>query len=315
MQAVFGPVPSRRLGRSLGIDPVPLKTCNWNCVYCQLGATSSFELERKEYVSSDLILSQLEDALEAHKEGGIDWITFVGSGETCLNNQLGNMIAAVKQRTSLPIAVITNGSLLYDPQVRSELSLADAVMPSLDAADDHLYRRINRAHPSLTLDSLVNGIKAFRHEYSGNLWIEVMLVSGLNDDPKALGALAKLMDEICPDEIHFLLPTRPPVENWVNPPKREEILRALLILGNRAKLFETSEGDFELNSSETVAEALVSILTRHPMLEEDALEAIEKRLPGEGEKTLRELIAAGRVSTVNRQGKHFYSASGSKYHR
>ncbi|MEA3326978.1 MAG: radical SAM protein, partial [Chloroflexota bacterium] len=143
MKRVFGPVPSRRLGQSLGVDPVPLKTCNWNCIYCQLGRTRPFRIERRYNFSVLEILSEVQQALEAHAPGEIDWVTFVGSGETTLHAGVGEMIQGVKAMTDIPVAVITNGSLLYMPEVRHELQAADAVLPSLDAGNAVLYRRIN----------------------------------------------------------------------------------------------------------------------------------------------------------------------------
>ncbi|HIE57985.1 MAG TPA: radical SAM protein, partial [Anaerolineales bacterium] len=181
MKYVFGPVPSRRLGQSLGIDPVPLKTCNWNCVYCQLGRSKPMTNERKDFFPVEEILAEVEEALAVHQPGEIDWVTFVGSGETTLNASIGALIRAVKTLTPLPVAVITNGALLYQPQVRAELVAADAVMPSFDAGNPQLYRRINRPHPDLTYERLLNGLLAFREKYEGHLWVEVMLIKDLND--------------------------------------------------------------------------------------------------------------------------------------
>ena len=196
---VFGPVPTRRLGQSLGIDPVPLKTCNWNCVYCQLGRSQPVTNVRKEYFDPDDILSQVQEALNAHAAGKIDWITFVGSGETCLHEGIGELIRGIKSMTDLPVAVITNGSLLYLPEVRAALLPADAILPSLDAGNAHLYRRINRAHPELSFERLVDGLIRFRQEYAGRLWVEVMLVKGLNESEEALKEIASVLTQINPD--------------------------------------------------------------------------------------------------------------------
>ena len=181
MKYVFGPVPSRRLGQSLGIDPIPFKTCNWNCVYCQLGRTTPLTLERKEFIPPADILNEVQQVIETSSPGKINWITFVGSGEPTLHSKLGQMILQVKKWTDIPVAVITNGSLLYLPEVRDELAAADAVMPTLDAGNSRLYRQINRAAPRFTLDLLVEGMEIFRKMYRGKLWIEVMLLKGIND--------------------------------------------------------------------------------------------------------------------------------------
>ncbi len=179
MDYVFGPVPSRRLGQYLEIDPLPHKTCNWNCVYCQLGRSRPMVFERKAFFPLKDILAEVQLTLANHSPGEIDWITLVGSGETTLYARIGKLIREVKALTNLPIAVITNGSLLYLPGVRQALTAADAVLPSLDAGNHQLYRKINRPHPSATFDRLLEGLIAFRNEYQGNLWIEVMLVRDL----------------------------------------------------------------------------------------------------------------------------------------
>ena len=233
---VFGPVPSRRLGQSLGIDPIPLKTCNWNCVYCQLGRTRPVTNERREYFPVEKILLEVEQALGSRENDTIDWVTFVGSGETTLHCRLGEMIRAVKTMTALPVAVITNGSMLYLSEVRAELMEADAILPTLDAGSIKLYRQINRPHPDVTFEHLVNGLTAIRAEYPGKLWVEVMLILGLNDSPQALEGIAKILGKIRPDAIHINLPTRPPAETWVQPTDEAGLMRALSILGDVAEM-------------------------------------------------------------------------------
>jgi wyosine [tRNA(Phe)-imidazoG37] synthetase (radical SAM superfamily) len=313
MKTVFGPVPSRRLGQSLGIDPVPFKTCNWNCVYCQLGRTSPFTLERREYVPRTEILEQVQEALAIHQPGEIDWITFVGSGETCLHSELGWLINAVKQEAEIPVAVITNGSLLYLPEVRHELQAADAVLPSLDAASERLYRKINRPHHSLKIEMLIGGLKTFRAEYQGQLWVEVMLIKGLNDSVPDLQALAAVLDEIGADEIHIILPTRPPAEPWVEPPDEVTLQHALLILGKRARLIDETTGMFDLSGERNLLDALLPILTRHPMSESDLRATLTKWLPGQESETLDKLRGDGRVQVIERRGQRFWGIAQAKY--
>jgi len=313
MRYVFGPVPSRRLGQSLGVDPVPFKTCNWNCVYCQLGRTTPLTNERKEYVPTEELLEEVQDALKAHEAGGIDWVTFVGSGETTLHSELGRMIRDVKSMTKLPVAVITNGSLLDLAEVLEELLPADAVLPSLDAGNEELYREINRPWPDLTLESLVRGLVSFREVYTGKLWVEVMLVKDLNDSETALTEIAGVLEKIRPDEVHINLPTRPPAESWVAPPDAEAFMRARALLGERAHVVLEAHGEFDLSAYEDVTEAVVAVITRHPMAEEDLIETLDRWAPGDIQRALSALSTSGKARVVSRYGKSFWSAREARY--
>jgi wyosine [tRNA(Phe)-imidazoG37] synthetase (radical SAM superfamily) len=313
MKYVFGPVPSRRLGRSLGIDTIPLKTCNWNCVYCQLGRTVPLTNEQREYYPRNDILTQVKEALARHSPGEIDWVTFVGSGEPTLHSGLGWLISRVKETTDLPLAVISNGSLLYLPKVRQALSLADVVMPSLDAGSADLYRQINRPHPEATFERLVEGLIAFRQAYQGKLWVEVMLVRGLNDGQKALQDIAKALGRIQPDEVHINLPTRPPAETWVQSPDEEGLMRARAIIGDIAEVVHPVEGTFELGGNESVVEAIMGIITRHPMCHEELERALTRWAPETITETLAELAASGQAQVVERFGTRFWSALAARY--
>jgi wyosine [tRNA(Phe)-imidazoG37] synthetase (radical SAM superfamily) len=313
MKCVYGPVPSRRLGQSLGIDPIPLKTCNWNCVYCQLGRTVPLNNERREYLPRNDILEQVERTLARHKPGEIDWVTFVGSGEPTLHISLGWLIRKVKVATDLPVAVITNGSLLYLPEVRQELSASSAVMPSLDAGSDGLYRIINRPHPEVTFERLVDGLATFSREYSGKLWLEVMLVQGLNDTEVALKDIATIVDRIGPDEVHINLPNRPPVETWVRPSDDEGLMRAVALLGNIAQVVHPFEGSFDLGGDDTLIDAIVGIITRHPMRQEELVRTLAQWAPGQVNSALEELRTSGQAQIVKRLGAQFWSAAPSHY--
>ncbi len=313
MKHVFGPVPSRRLGQSLGIDPVPLKTCNWNCIYCQLGRTRPMTNVRKDYFPPEDILAEVEKALASHKTGEIDWVTFVGSGETTLHVSIGWLIRKVKALTDIPVAVITNGSLLYLPEMRQELLLADAVLPSLDAGNAELYRKINRPYPKLTFKRLLDGLVSFREEYQGKLWGEVMLVRDMNDSEVALREIAVALGRIKPDEVHVLQPTRPSAETWVQPPDEEGLLRARTILGDIARVVHPASGSFDLGGTESLVDAVVSIITRHPMREDELVEALERWSPGDVAATLDALEKSGKAQSVERYGVRFWSASPSYY--
>jgi len=207
---VFGPVPSRRLSRSLGIDPVPFKTCTFDCIYCQLGRTTQKTVERKEYVPCEVVVKELRDYLS--NAPPFDFVTFSGSGEPTLNKALGKMISAVREITEAQIAVLTNGSLLFDERVAEDLSGADVVLPSLDAAFEEIFRRVNRPHESISLQKLVEGLKKFRKRFKGEIWVEVMLLSGVNDGEEHLLALARLLREVNAEKVQLNTPVRPSPE-------------------------------------------------------------------------------------------------------
>ncbi len=265
MGFVFGPLPSRRLGQSLGVDPLPLKICNWNCIYCQLGRTVPLTNERREYFPRESILAEVREALASQKPGAIDWVTLVGSGETTLHVGIGWLIRNVKAITRIPVSVITNGSLFHLSEVREELSAADAVLSSLDAGNPTMYRRINRPAAALRFDLLLEGLLSFRKEYRGKLWIEVMLMKGINDREEALKEISAILERIRPDQVHISVPSRPPAEPDVQRPDDESLRRAAEILGVRAHLIQASDGIFDLSGHESPAEAALAILSRHPM--------------------------------------------------
>ena len=313
MNFVFGPVPSRRLGQSLGIDTIPLKTCNWNCVYCQLGRSVPLVNQRRNYILPEIILAEVQAALAGLRPGEIDWITFVGSGEPTLHATIGLLIRQVKTLTDVPVAVITNGSLLYLPRIREELAAADAVLPTLDAGTLELYRRINRPHPACTFDRLVEGLVAFRQMYHGRLWIEVMLVRDLNDTEPALREIAAILSRIKPDAVHLNLPTRPPAEPWVQPPDEEGLLRAIAILGDTAQVVHPAEGHFDLSGQTNVVAAVLSIITRHPMREEELRQTLERWTPQQVDEALAQLVASDQAQVVERYGTRFWSAALAHY--
>jgi wyosine [tRNA(Phe)-imidazoG37] synthetase (radical SAM superfamily) len=313
MNYVYGPIPSRRLGQSLGIDPIPFKTCNWNCVYCQLGRTAPLTNARREYFPVEAIMSEVRAALAAHPAGTIDWVSFVGSGEPTLHAGLGRMIREVKTLTTIPVAVITNGSLLAQPEVRQDLLVADAVLPTLLAGDERLYRRIARPWPELTFARLLDGLIAFRASYTGKLWVEVMLIKGLNDTTAALHDLAAALRRVAPDAIHITIPERPPAESWVQPPDAEALLRAVAVLGELAEVVHPPFGDVDLSGCEDVAAAALAVITRHPVGEAELLRALRRWAPDQVTNALHNLAAGGQAMLVMRGGRRFWSYTGARY--
>jgi len=313
MKYVFGPVPSRRLGMSLGVDTIPLKTCNWNCVYCQLGRTVPLTNKRLEYFPRNEVRTEIERILEDQNRPIMDWITFVGSGEPTLHIGLGWLIQEVKSLTDIPIAVITNGSLLYLPEVRNEITHADAVLPTLDAGNPILYRKINRPHPEITFENLVNGLIAFGKEYHGRLWLEVMLVRGLNDSLKDLHEIALVIKSIQPDEVHINIPDRPPAEGWVQPADEEGLLRAQAVFGKMAKVVRPVVKGFNIDMYKNPTEALINVIARHPLREEDLAQELTQWSAKELSSALNSLVNSGKVQIIERYGCRFYSAKSARY--
>ena len=270
MRYVYGPVPSRRLGRSLGIDPIPSKTCNYQCIYCQLGKTTKFTNERKDFYPKEEIYKELEESIKQNT-GKFDFITFVGSGEPTLCKSLGNLILKAKKISKKPICVITNGSLLYKDDVKDDLIFSDVVLPTLDAGDEKLFIKINRPHPSIRYEKMIQGYIDFRKEFSGNFWIEIMVMKGINDSKEELLKIKKKIDLIQPDRIDVNVPIRPPTESWVKIPDQDIIPILNDVFGDYNNINFPEQGTFSVFGSNFEVE-LKTLLERHPMRLEQILE-------------------------------------------
>ena len=277
MKRVYGPVPSRRLGRSLGVNPIPFKTCNYSCVYCQLGRTTQRTNQRKDFFPPEEFLNELSRVIEVESSHGIDFVTVVGEGEPSLCKSLGWLIRKTKEIADIPIAVDTNGSLLYREDVRNDLSQADIVMPSLDAGRAETFRKINRPHRGLDFKSIVEGLEQFRREYNGEIWIEVMLIRGLNDTEQELTALKSRLEKIGPNRTYINVPIRPPAEPWAVPPDKENIRLAHAILSdaNVVDITEEETGEFSTAGFTNPEDAILAIIRRHPMRVEQVIETLK----------------------------------------
>ena len=305
---VYGPVPSRRLGRSLGVNPIPFKTCNYSCVYCQLGRTAHLINERRDFFSKEEILSEIKQAIKIH-EGDIDYITFVGEGEPTLYKSLGWLIKDVKKIASLPVAVITNGALLYREDVREELLPAEVVMPSLDAAKEHTFRRLNRPHRDLDIENIVQGMIQFRNIFKGQLWVEIMLVKGINDTEKELLAIKEALEKIKPDRIYINVPIRPPAEKWVEIPDEEALVRAHSILGDVFIIASKEVGSFDTRGFSNLEDAILSITRRHPMRRSQIRDTLQRYGEENFEEIIDRLIKEGKLRKIEYRGDTFYIVS------
>jgi wyosine [tRNA(Phe)-imidazoG37] synthetase (radical SAM superfamily) len=231
---VFGPVPSRRLGRSLGVDLVPFKTCTYDCVYCQLGRTTEKTVERREYVPTTAVLEEIEKKLEAGIDA--DFITLSGSGEPTLHAGCGEIIRGIKRLTQTPVAVLTNGSLLSDPEVREELMAADLLVPSLDAGDEKAFERVNRPHPAIRFETLVAGLVSARQAFRGRYWLEVFLLKGSTDTDTQIARIADHLRRIDPDRVHLNTVARPPAEDAAIAVAEAEMRRLAEAFGDTAEV-------------------------------------------------------------------------------
>lgn len=296
---VYGPVPSRRLGKSLGVSVIPHKTCSYSCVYCQLGRTIQRRINLRSFYPRESVLKEIEANLD---RGNPDYIAFVGDGEPTLSSDLGWYINQCKNRWPVPIAVITNGSLLYSPEVRDNLANADMVLPSLDAANEKVFRKINRPHRDLEYDKIVTGLKLFSRDFSGKIRLETMLVHDLNDSEEHLRELKKIIDEVNPDTVDISIPIRPPAEKWVEPPPLEIIIKAQQILGGTDSMTYGEQGSFGLANFKSVQEAVEQLSSRHPLRLNQALE-IERSFGQTGE--IENLIQKGALRKEEFQGNIF----------
>jgi wyosine [tRNA(Phe)-imidazoG37] synthetase (radical SAM superfamily) len=225
------------------------------------------------------------------------------------------MLRAAKRMTSLPVALITNGSLLSRAEVREEIAVADVVMPTLDVGSAERYRHLNRPHPEVTFEGQVEGLIAFRDAYRGWLWIEVMLVRGVNDTDEALGELASWLARIRPDQIHLNVPSRPPVEPWVHPPDRALVQRAAELLACVAPVRTptAATGAFDLGPGEDVAGAIAAILQRHPMSEQEIMGTLAHRTPEHVREALMQLERGRQAQVVVRNGTSFWVAAAAHF--
>jgi wyosine [tRNA(Phe)-imidazoG37] synthetase (radical SAM superfamily) len=272
---VYGIVPSRRLGRSLGVSTVPFKVCNYSCVYCQLGRTTKICNTRQSFYPPNEILGELEEFLKVHIENEYDVITLVSEGEPLLYRPIDIIISGIKRLSKKPVVVITNGSLCYDENVRNEVRQADIIMPTLDAWDEESFKRINRPFGKLSFEKVYRGLLELRNSFPGEIWLEVMLIKGLNDSKEQQEKLAERIAKLKPDRVYVNVPLRPPAEPWIEKPDESTIKRARELL-NATSIEKGTSGKFV--SSESNAEsALLEIIKRHPMSRNDICSFLEQR--------------------------------------
>jgi len=303
----FGPVPSRRLGRSLGINNIPPKVCTYSCVYCQLGRTIKMQVERQAFYQPEEILRDVEEKIENARRVGetIDYLTFVPDGEPTLDVGLGREIEMLK-RLGIKIAVITNASLIWRTDVRDDLMKADWVSLKVDSTREEVWRRINRPHRTLQLALILDGMLKFAKAYGGELATETMLVEGVNDGDDHVKEIADFLAQLWPAKAYLSVPTRPPAEEWVQPPSEKVINRAYQILSNRVGHVEYLIG-YEGNAfafTGNVEEDLLSITAVHPMRKEAVSEFLARAKADWS--IVHKLIYRGQLVETEYGGRRFY---------
>jgi wyosine [tRNA(Phe)-imidazoG37] synthetase (radical SAM superfamily) len=309
MKHLFGPVNSRRLGISQGIDLVPPKICNFNCIYCEVGATTTLTCDRKEYVPLHELLAEI-DAVLADREllDHLDVFTITGSGEPTLHSGIGQVIHHLKEKSQKPVVVLTNGGLFHLPAVRHELREADIVIPSLDAAREESYRRINRPLACSPLAELIEGLIAFRREFSGKLWLEILLAKGINDSDEDIAALVLAVQKIRPDKVQLNTVARPPLESFAKPLTRVELEAVARRLPGPVEIlvdFTTRDREKFRNLSE---DEIIEMLKRRPCTTNDVSEALNLD-PDTTQIMLQQLAASGRIIETTHDDKRYYQTS------
>jgi wyosine [tRNA(Phe)-imidazoG37] synthetase (radical SAM superfamily) len=304
---VFGPVPSRRLGRSLGINNVLPKECTYSCVYCQLGRTCRLHAKRRRQHPPGAVREAVEQRVRQARQTGerIDALTFVPDGEPTLDVELGREIQGIRA-LGLRIAVISNGSLVHRQDVRHDLGAADWVSLKVDAVDEPTWRRINRPHRSLDLDGILRGMLRFQADFGGVLVTETMLAAGLNDDPGHLETLGEFLQDLAPAIAYLAIPTRAPAERWVHPPDEETLNTAYQILGRRlprVELLVAYEGSaFAVSGSSE--DDLLSITAVHPLRAEAVADLLRRN--GDDWTVVDRLLRQGRLVLERYQNESFY---------
>jgi len=262
---LFGPVPSRRLGISLGIDLVPMKTCTLNCIYCECGESTHLTLERREYVPFATVKQEL--SIYFANNPPPDYITFSGSGEPTLNSRIGDVLHFIKNHIhDIPVALLTNGTLFSQKQVREDIKAATVIIPSLDAATEKVFRKINRPSPHLRVDTIIQGLIQLRREYSGKIWLEIFIVPGMNDTEQELTALKQAIDKIKPDQVQINTLDRPGPVPTLRAATRQELEHVIEFfqMENAAIVADVPEHKALFPYRKDIASAILGTIARRP---------------------------------------------------
>lgn len=304
-QYVYGPVHSRRLGLSLGVDLVPQKTCSFNCLYCQLGPTDQTTLERDEYVPIDAVVQAVEERL--CEIDAPDYITLGGSGEPTLHSSFGEVARRIGRITDVPLCLISNSSLFYLPEVRESCHSIDLIIPSLDAPDAETFQRINRPHEDVSFERVVNGLEALSREFDGAIWLEILLLQGVNDSDAAAAGFKRIIDRIGPDRVQLNTIARPPAEESAHAvlPERMTAIRAQL--GGKVEIIAGSNTENKELAEQLDEEKLLDMLQRRPCTVDDIAGSLCVNRH-EVVKCMQRLQQQGHIHRRKTGGETFYQA-------
>jgi wyosine [tRNA(Phe)-imidazoG37] synthetase (radical SAM superfamily) len=300
---IFGPVPSRRLGRSLGVDLVPFKTCSYDCVYCQLGRTTNKTTKRKEWVPLQNVIDQLKDRLSSKP----DYITLSGSGEPTLFSRLDELISEIKELTDVPVAVLTNGSLLWLPEVREALKSADMVIPSLDVGNSQIFQYVNRPHPDITFSKMLQGLVDLRKIYRGQYWLEVFLLAGVTTPEAEINRLKTCIAAIQPDLVQVNTVTRPPAEDFAEPVPKKQLEAIAAKLYEKAEVIADYRNVHKEKDFTARSEDILTLLQRRPCSIEDVAAGLGLHR-NEVVKYIEELSAEGKIEAKQQNQRLYYKA-------
>ena len=303
MRYVFGPVPSRRLGFSLGVDLTGRKLCSLDCIYCQLGPTPRKTVARRRYVPIADIIAELKRTLRSKRR--IDFITLSGSGEPTLNSQIGPLIKAIKKITTIPVAVLTNGTLLTNPRVFRALLTADVVAPSLDAASQSVFRKVNQPHESLKISRIAKALVDFRSKFTGQLWLEILFVKGVNDSAEEISCLVRRVQRINPDKVHLNTVVRPPAEVAAKPVSQAFLRRIAKKFSPRAESIAESHHGRQTRGTRVTADQIVRMAKCRPVTLEDVCASLGLH-PNQALKIIERLLSRRRLSSRIFRGKRYY---------
>jgi len=299
---LYGPVPSRRMGLSLGISPIPKKTCNYSCIYCQLGRTDKMTYDRKDFFDLE---DMKKEFTEYNKNNdNYDVVTIVGEGEPTLYKSLGDLINFLKHNTDKPVALITNGALLKEKNIWSELQELDIILPSLDASNENEFKKINRPHPKIKYSDVQKGLIEFPKIFEGELWLEIMLVKNYNDSKESIDRFKYILKDISYDRVFVNTPVRPPAENYVEEPDEAFIKYAVKSLKATPINLLTSEGFVSKESDHY--ESILSIIKRHPMNQFEIKSFLENRNCSDSKKIFEKLDNSKNIQKIYYKGYNTY---------